>query len=54
MLGVAFSFGDFATIVAPSTAETDELRQAIEAAWARSWFHAQAEALRQAAQAKVS
>jgi hypothetical protein len=54
MLGVTFTFGGFATIVAPSTAETEELRQAIEAARARSWFHAQAEALRQAARAKVS
>ena len=54
MLGVAFTFGGFATIVAPSTAETDELRQAIGAARAKSWFHAQAEALRQATRAKVS
>src|SRR6476659_4320052 len=54
MLGVAFTFGGFATIVAPSTAESEELRQAIEAARARSWFHWQAEAFRQAARAKVS
>ena len=54
MLGVAFTFGGFATIVAPGTAESDESRQAIEAARARSWFHAQAEAFRQAARAKVS
>ncbi len=54
MLGVAFTFGGFATIVAPSTAENEELRQAIEAARARSWFHGQAEAFRQAARAKVS
>jgi hypothetical protein len=54
MLGVVFTFGGFATIVAPSTAETEELRGAIEAAHARSWFHGQAEALRQAARAKVS
>src|SRR5260370_28322605 len=53
MLGGAFTFGGFATIVAPSTAETEELRQAIKASRARSWFHAQAEALRQAARAKV-
>jgi hypothetical protein len=54
MLGVAFTFGGFATIVAPSTAENEELCQAIEAARARSWFHGQAEAFRQAARAKVS
>ena len=54
MLGVAFTFGGFATIVAPGTAESEESRQAIEAARARSWFHAQAEAFRQAARAKVS
>jgi hypothetical protein len=54
MLGVAFTFGGFATIVAPSTAESEESRQAIEAARARSWFHAQAEAFRQAVRAKVS
>jgi hypothetical protein len=54
MLGVVFTFGGFATIVAPSTAEGEEMRQAIEAARARSWFHAQAEAFRQAARAKVS
>jgi len=54
MLGLAFTFGGFATIVAPSTAESEELRQAIEAARARSWFHGQAEAFRQAARTKVS
>jgi hypothetical protein len=54
MLGVAFTFGGFATVVAPSTAETEELHQAIEAARAKSWFHGQAEAFRQAARAKVS
>ena len=54
MLGVAFTFGGFATIVAPGTAESEESRQAIEAARARSWFHVQAEAFRQAARAKVS
>jgi hypothetical protein len=54
MLGVAFTFGGFATVVAPSTAETEELRQAIEAARAKSWFHLQVEAFRQAARAKVS
>ena len=54
MLGVAFTFGGFATIVAASTAESEEMRQAIEVARARSWFHAQAEAFRQAARAKVS
>jgi hypothetical protein len=53
MLGVTFTFGGFATIVAPGTAETEGLRQAIEAARARSWFHAQVECLRQAARAKV-
>jgi hypothetical protein len=53
MLGVAFAFGGFATLVTPSTAETEKLRRAIEAARARSWFHAQAESLRQAARAKV-
>src|SRR5215470_18708839 len=52
--GVVFTFGGFATIIVPSTAESEELRRAIEAARARSWFHAQAEALRQAARAKVS
>ena len=54
MLGVAFAFGGFATIVAPSTAESEELRQAIEAARAKSWFHWQAEAFRQAVRAKAS
>ena len=54
MLGVALTFGGFATIVAPGTAESEEARQAIEAARARSWFHVQAEAFRQAARAKVS
>jgi hypothetical protein len=54
MLGVAFTFGGFSTIVAPSTAESEKSRQAIEAARARSWFHAQAEAFRQATWAKES
>ena len=54
MFGVAFTFSGFATIVAPSGAESEESRHAIEAARARSWFHAQAEAFRQAARAKVS
>ena len=53
MLGVAFSFGGFAIIIAPSTSESEEWRQAIEAARAKSWFHAQAEAFRQARRAKV-
>ena len=52
-LGATFTFGGFATIVAPSAAESEESLQAIEAARARSWFHAQAEAFRQAARAKV-
>jgi hypothetical protein len=51
-LGAVFTFGGYATIVAPSTAESEELRRAIEAARLRSWFHAQAEALRQATRAK--
>ena len=39
MLGVVFTFGGFATIVAPSTAEGEEMRQAIEAARAKvSWL----------------
>ena len=54
MLGVAFTLGGFATIIAPSTIESEESRRAIEAARARSWFHAQAEAFRQVARAKVS
>jgi hypothetical protein len=52
LFGFAFLFGGFMTIAAPSTVETEELRRAWEAARARSWFHGQLEALRQASRAK--